>query len=86
MRVKTEAARILHDRKLNPEGHDLDRQRLGRTNFIVLKAGIDRHVNTAVGRKVGERSDFSRPQLEHIEKDFSAIVDRAVQEVFNAGN
>ncbi len=86
MRVKTEAARILHDRKLNPEGHDLDRQRLGRTNLIVLKAGIDRHVNTAVGRKAGERSDFSRPQLEQIEKDFSAIVDRAVQEVFNAGN
>jgi hypothetical protein len=61
MRVRTEAARTLHDRKLNPEGHDLDRQRLGRTNLIVLKAGIDRHVNTAVGRKSGERSDFSRP-------------------------
>ena len=86
MRVKTEAARILHNRKMNPEAHDLDRQRLGRSNLIVLKAAIDRHVNTAVGRKAGERSDFSRPQLEQIEKDFAAIMERAVQEVFNAGN
>jgi superfamily II DNA or RNA helicase len=34
VRVKTEAARILHERKINPEGHELDRQKLGRTNLI----------------------------------------------------
>ena len=86
MRVKTEAARILHERKINPEGHDLDRQRLGRTNLIVMKAAIDRHVNTAVGRKAGERSDFTRPQLDQIDRDFAAIVDLAIQEVFSAKN
>lgn len=86
MRVKTEAARILHDRKINPEAQDLDRQRLGRTNLIVLKSAIDRHANTAVGRNAGERSDFSRPQLDQIDKDFVVIVERAVQEVFNARN
>jgi superfamily II DNA or RNA helicase len=84
MRVKTEAARILYERKINPEGHDLDQQRLGRTNLIVMKAAIDRHVNTAVGRKTGERSDFTRQQLEQIDTDFSAILERAIQEVFNA--
>jgi superfamily II DNA or RNA helicase len=83
MRVKTEAARILHGRKLNPEGHELDRQRLGRTNLVVMKAAIDRRVNTAVGRKAGERSDFTRPQLDQIDRDFAVIVEQAVQEVFN---
>ena len=85
MRIKTEAARILHDRKMNLEAHDLDRRRLSRTNLIVLKAAIERYVNTAVGRKAGERSDFSRPQLDQIENDFAEIVERAVQEVFMPG-
>lgn len=86
MRVKTEAARILHERKINPEGHELDRQRLGRTNLIVMKAAIDRHVNTSAGREARERSDFTRPQLDQIDRDFAAIVDLAIQEVFSAKN
>lgn len=83
MRVKTEAARILGERGINPEGQDLDRKRIGRTNLIVMKAAIDRQANTAVGRQTGERSDFTRAQLDEIDKDFVAIVARAVQEVFN---
>ena len=83
MRVRTEAARIMHERKINPEGRELDRQRLGRSNLIVMKTAIDRHVNTAMGRKAGERSEFTRPQLDHIDRDFAAMVKRAVQEVFN---
>ncbi|MGH9967253.1 MAG: DEAD/DEAH box helicase [Pyrinomonadaceae bacterium] len=86
MRVKTEAARILHERKINPEGHELDRQRLGRTNLIVMKAAIDRYVNTSAGREARERSDFTRPQLDQIDRGFAAIVDLAIQEVFSAKN
>ena len=86
MRVKTEAARILHERKINPEGHDLDRQRLGRTNLIVMKAAIDRHVDKAVGRKTGERSDFTRPQLQEIDNNFAELLKQAIEEVFNAKN
>jgi hypothetical protein len=86
MRVKTEAARILGVRNINPEGQELDRKRLGRTNLIVMKAAIDRQVNTAVGRKAGERSDFTRPQLDEIDKKFVALVEQAVQEVFNSKN
>ena len=84
MRIKTEAARILHERKINPEGRELDRQRLDRSNLIVMKAAIDRYANAAVGRKAGERKDFTRPQIDQIESDFGAIVERAVQGVFNA--
>jgi len=86
MRVKTEAARILAKRGINPEGQTLDRKKLGRTNLIVMKSAIDRQANAAVGRKVGERSDFTRLQLDEIDSNFAAIVDRAVQEVFNAAN
>jgi hypothetical protein len=86
MRVRTEAARILHERRINPEAQDLDRKRLGRTNLIVMKAAIDRQVNAAVQRKVGERSDFTRLQLDEIDSKFAVIVERAVQEVFNAAN
>jgi superfamily II DNA or RNA helicase len=86
MRVKTEAARILGERRINPEGRELDRQRLDRTNLIVVKAAIDRYIAMAVGRRLGERSDFTRPQLDQIDSDFAAIVDKAIQEVFNASN
>jgi hypothetical protein len=86
MRVKTESARILAKRGINPEGQDFDRKRLGRTNLIVLKSAIDRQADAAVGRKVGERSDFTRLQLDEIERNFDAIVERAVQDVFNAAN
>ncbi len=86
MRVRTEAGRILGERGVNPEGRGLDRQRLGRTNFVVLKAAIDRQVNAAMGRQSRERHEFTRPELDQIEQDFAGIVDRAVQEVFGAAN
>ena len=86
MRVRTETGRILGERDVNPEGSDLDRQHLGRTNFVVLKSAIDRQVNAAVGRQSRERHEFTRPELDRIEQDFAGIVDRAVQEVFGAAN
>ena len=83
-RVCTKTGSILAIRGINPEGHDLDRQRLGRTNFVVLKAAIDREVNAAVGHQPGERHEFSRIELDQIEQGFTGIVERAVQEVFGA--
>ena len=85
-RVSTETTRILQERGVNPVGRNLDRQRLGRSNFVVLKAGIDRQVNAAVGRKARERSEFTRPELDRIEQDFDRIVERAEQEVFDGAN
>ena len=86
MRVKTEAARILALRKMNPEGSELDRQRLGRSNLIVLKSAIDRQIAVAVGRKPGERHEFGKSDLDRVDKDFAVIVARAVQEVFDSGD
>ena len=86
MHVHTETGRILGKRGVNPEGHDLDRRRLGRTYFVVLKAAIDRQVNAAVGHQSGERHAFTRVELDQIEHDFAGIVERAAQEVFDAAD
>lgn len=75
MRVMTEAARILNARGINPAGKDLDRKTFTKTNLIVMKSAIDRRVNSAVGRTAGERSEFTRQQLEQIESDFAVIVE-----------
>ena len=86
MRVRTEAARILHERGINPGGRELDRQHLGRDNLITLKAAIDRQINAAVGRRSGQRHEFSRTELDQIDKEFDSIVAAAVSEVFNGAD
>ena len=64
----------------------LDRERLGRTNFVVLKAAIDRQVNAVAGRQSGERHEFTRPELDQIDQDFAGIVERAVGETFDGAD
>lgn len=83
MRVRTEAARILHQRNANPAGRDLDRRRLGRDNLIVMKSAIDRQVNAAVGRTSGQRHEFSRVELDQIDAEFPNILAAAEREVFD---
>lgn len=84
MRVRTEVGRILGSRNLNARGRELDRQRIGRDNFVVLKAAIDRRINESVGRSAGERSEFTQQQLDQIDANFEALVADATQEVFDA--
>ncbi|AME28744.1 DEAD/DEAH box helicase [Burkholderia sp. PAMC 26561] len=81
MRVRTAAARVLAERRINPAGRELDRQRLGRNNLIVLKSAIDRHVNAAVGQAGSQRHEFSRVQLDQINAGFDGFVASAVLEV-----
>jgi superfamily II DNA or RNA helicase len=83
MRVRSEVGRILGTRRLNPVGRELDKNYLGKTNFVVVKAAIDKKVNESVGRKGSERSEFTAPQLEQIDGNFDALVGEAVSEVFN---
>ena len=83
-RVLNEAMRNLAVRGLKPEGRELDRRHLGRSNFVVVKAAIDRSVNDSVGRGAGERHAFTRSDLDRIDDDFGGIVERAVENVFGA--
>jgi len=81
-RIRNEVGRILGQRGINPEGRDLDRRRLGRSNFIVMKAAIDRRVNASVEMREGERSEFNRGQLDQITENFNRLVEEAEREVF----
>jgi len=83
-RVRNEVGRILAQRNVKPQGSDLDRSRRGRTNFVVVKAILDRQVNQAVGRGTGERSGFTRSDLDIIEQRFPELVEAAEREVFDA--
>jgi hypothetical protein len=68
---------------VNAEGRDLDRQRRGRSNLIVLKSAIDRQVNAIAGRATGQRSEFVRDELDRIDEAFDRLVEAAVREVFD---
>lgn len=83
MKIRTEAARILNQRGINPAGRELDQQRLGRDNLIVLKSAIDRLVNTAVGQTSGQRHEFSNSDLDTIDACFNDILTAATNEVFD---
>jgi superfamily II DNA or RNA helicase len=82
-RVNTAAARILGDRDINPNGHELDTRRLGRTNLIVMIAAINSQINSRVGMRTGQRHEFSREMLEQIDQGFDNIVAAAAVEVFD---
>jgi superfamily II DNA or RNA helicase len=82
VRVKTEAARVLARRGVNPEGKDLDRQRLGRSNLVVLKSAIDRQVAALLGRGPRERHELVKSELDRVDAEFESLVVRAVEEVF----
>ena len=84
IRVRNEVGRILGERRINPGGYDLDRTRRHRTNFVVVKSTIDRHIAHAIGRGVGERPDYTRPELDTIEELFAELSEAAQREVFDA--
>lgn len=86
MRIKTAVGRILGERRVNPQGYDLDRQRLRRTNYVVLKSAIDRQVNALIDRGTRERGEVSQQEYDLIDTNFDAVIDRAVEEVFRGSN
>ncbi|OPG95131.1 hypothetical protein B2I21_27985 [Chryseobacterium mucoviscidosis] len=64
--VKNDVSYILRQRELNPNGYNSDRKRLGRSNFVILKAAVDNKINAFVGKEVGMRHEISRPELDVI--------------------
>ncbi|WP_038096851.1 DEAD/DEAH box helicase [Thioalkalivibrio sp. HK1] len=85
-RVKTEVGRILSEHNINPEGRNLDRQHLDRSNFVVIKSAIDRAINQSVDRAGGSRNEFNINELNHIEENFDRLTAQATEEIFNGSN
>lgn len=81
--IKREVGKILGEKNLNPQSKDLDKKRLNKTNFVILKSSIDKHVNEHVGKKSGERQEFNRSELDSIKEHFSELITAASNEVFN---
>jgi len=84
MRVCTEVGRILGERSLNPRGYELDKTRRHITNFVVLKAAIDKKIAQALGRGSGERSEYTRSELANINEQFPFLSEAAQREVLDA--
>lgn len=82
-RVKNAAGKILQTHKINPEGRELDKKHLGRSNYVVVSSAIDRRLNSVVGKKDGQRSELTRAELEKLESEFDVIVEGAVRELFH---
>jgi hypothetical protein len=80
-RVRNTIGRVLAERRVNPQGRDLDRQRRNRSNFVVFKSAIDRRIADLVDRTIGERDQFSAEQLAQIDEAFDRLVAEATEEV-----
>lgn len=79
--VRNEVSYALRQRKINPFGHELDRQRIGRSNFAVLKALVDKKINNFVGKKTGSRHEFSKSELDAVRANLASFIEEAISEV-----
>lgn len=80
--IKTKAGKLVRDHDLNPEGHDLDTKHLGRSNWVVVKAAIDKKTNAAVGRGPKERSELSQAEIDLITERMDGILKEVEKELF----
>ncbi|XID92245.1 DEAD/DEAH box helicase [Paenibacillaceae bacterium WGS1546] len=79
--VRNEVGFVLRQRGINPQGRNLDKKRLNKTNFVVLKSVVDRKINELVGKTTGMRHEFSREELDDIRTNLTRIIDESLQEV-----
>lgn len=79
--VRNEVSYLLRQRGLNPQGSNLDRKRLGKSNFVILKAAVDNKINAFVGKATGTRHEFSRDELDAIRSNLERIIIEALEEV-----
>jgi hypothetical protein len=81
--VRIASGQILAQRKLSHDGRQLDRQHLGRTNFVVVKSVIDKAIKRARGK---DRPNLDRDDLAWIDENFDALVTTATGEVFDGAS
>ena len=82
--VKTKTGGLLSKHSINSQGKELDKKYLGKTNFVIIKSSIDKKCDALVGRKTGQRHEFSQEELDLIEENLESIVMTVEKEFFNA--
>jgi len=81
--IKNKAGLLLNKHGLNSVGKDLDKNHLGKSNFIIVKSSIDKKCNSLVGRASGERGEFSQLEIDKVLKYLDEIVGDVERELFN---
>lgn len=81
--VKNKAGLLLKKYGINPGGKNLDKNHLGKTNFVVIKSLIDRKCNELVHSSSGKRPDFSQVKLDAISDNLEEIVNTVEGELLN---
>lgn len=81
--VKTSASEVLSQLSLSAGGRELDTSYIGLTNFIVVKASIDRHINKMVGKKSGQRHEFTQAEMDEILDKLDEIALQIQKELYN---
>lgn len=79
--IQQATGKLLGKHKINPEGHQLDRRRLGRSNYVVVAAAFNKKVSAVVGRGSGERSELTQTELDIVAQRFEEITQAVEAEV-----
>lgn len=79
--VQTRAGAMVRSHSLNPEGRDLDTKHLGQSNWQIIKAAIDKKVNSAVRRGTHERGQLSQAEIDLANERLGTIVDEVESEL-----
>jgi superfamily II DNA or RNA helicase len=82
-KVKNFSAEMLNRHNINLIGKGLDKKTHQKTNFVYIKALIDKEINSFIGIKSGQRSELSLEQIEVSENELAKIVSKIENEVFN---
>jgi superfamily II DNA or RNA helicase len=84
--IKNVTGRLLAEKHISSEGKDLDKNHLGRSNFVIVKSEIDKAVNRFVGMPESSRDEFSQEQLDKIKSGLSELVKSVSEAIFNGQN
>ena len=82
--VKTRASEILKKLSINPGGSELDTNRMGRSNFVIVKSKIDKKVNDLIGKRTGQRQEFSQTEIDIVNQNIVSIINQIENEIKNA--
>src|SRR5690606_29352600 len=72
--VQVETGRLLKQYKINPGGKQLSKNRNNQNDYAFVKAHIDKKLCALVGRNTGERSEWTRAQLDLAKNQLEEII------------
>jgi len=79
--VKNAITRLMGSKNIKWGGRELDTQRLGRDNFVVLKSRFDRKAAELVEKPTGTRGEWSAEQIVKIRKELPNIIEAMAEEL-----